>query len=1059
MKLLVGRWDSMPADEARFKHPFRQLLNCHVTDSRPDKQGKFHQPCELGMHGEYPQELGKAYINRRLVWRFARHELPRSAPRNRRNGCELNGRFVAPRPERGVSCAPTREMRGTGYPRRKEAKHMAKAESTNSVPPTQRRLFLLDGMALVYRAHFALIRSPRYTSTGLCTSAIFGFCNTLLDVLNRESPTHIGVAFDTPEPTHRHEAFPEYKAQREAMPEDLSAQLPYVFRLLEAFHIPVIRIPGFEADDVLGTLAKQAEDEGFTTYLITPDKDYHQLVTENTLVLKPGRQGSEPERLGIAEVLDRWKVERVDQVIDVLGLMGDTSDNVPGVPGVGEKTAQKLIAQFGSVEELLKNTRQLKGKQREKVEANADQARLSKMLVTIVTDVPHGVSFDALVKQEHDKELLRSLFMELEFEQLGKRLLGDSFNVGPARTAAIRQRREKEIQAELFDDPVEERTIHDVKHDYKIVTTSAERTELLSELKKQTAFCFDTETTGLDPREALPLGIAFAFRPHHAYYVVCPDDAEQALDVLRAFSPVLEDDAIEKIGHNLKYDVTLLKWNGMEVRGKLMDTMLAHSMKEPEMKHGLDYLARLYLGYQPIPTSDLIGERGKEQKSMRDVPLDRLAEYACEDADVTLQVSAAIRPEIKKREVEQVCYEVECPLIPVLVDMEHEGIRLDTDSLRAYSKQLAQDISELESKIFDAAGHPFNIDSPKQLGVVLYEELKLEDKPKKTPTGQYSTRESELLRLATRHDIVRDVLDYRNAVKLKSVYVDQLPAAVNSDTGRLHTHYSQTWTATGRMQSNNPNLQTIPVRKERGREIRAAFVPRDERYLLLSADYSQIELRIMAELSQDESMIEAFVNDIDIHRVTASKVYKVELDDVTREMRDKAKTVNFGIIYGISAFGLQQRLNIPRKEASELIDNYFDKYPGVRRYIDETIEYAREHGYVRTLTGRRRYLRDINSKNFSVRSAAERLAMNSPIQGTAADMLKLAMIKVHGALRDGGFQTKMLLTVHDEIVFDLLADERDEVLPIVEQCMKTALPMRVPIAVELGVGRNWLEAH
>ena len=924
---------------------------------------------------------------------------------------------------------------------------------------TEKRLFLLDGMALTYRAHFALIRSPRYTTSGLCTSAVFGIANTLLDVIKRQKPTHIAVAFDTAEPTHRHVEYPEYKAQRDALPEDIGDQLPYVNRLFEAFNIVVIRQPGFEADDVLGTLAHEADRDGFQTWLVTPDKDFQQLVSANTFVYKPGRQGSQFEVMGVPEVLEKWKVQRIEQVVDVLGLMGDASDNIPGVPGVGEKTAQKLIAEFDSVENLLENTDRLKGKQKERVEEHRDQALLSKRLVTITLDVPHGIELDSMAYKAYDKKALKQLFVELEFDTLGKKLFGASFSSAPTRTAAHRKQREVQIQQRLFDEPVEERTIKDVPHDYRIVKTAAERRQLIKELSSQPAICFDTETTGLDPREAQPLGLAFACEPHAAWYVACPEDPQQARDVLEEFRPIFADASMQKIGHNLHYDLSLLKWQGIDVRGPLMDTMLAHSIKEPEMRHGLDYLSKLYLGYKPIPTSDLIGERGEQQRNMRDVPLEQVSEYACEDADVTLQIWRAIAPELEERGVSRVCNEVESPLIPVLVDMEYEGIRLDSEALQAYAKTLAGEITTLRDAIYESAGREFNIDSPKQLGVVLYDELKLEANPKKTPTGQYSTREAELLRLSGKHEIVRDVLDYRNAVKLKSVYVDQLPEAVNPRTGRVHTHYEQTWTATGRMQSNNPNLQTIPVRKQRGREIRTAFIPRDEEYLILSADYSQIELRIMAELSGDEAMRDAFVSGTDIHTATASKIYKVDLPDVTREMRDKAKTVNFGIIYGISPFGLQQRLNIPRNEAAELIHNYFEKYPGVRAYIDATIEFAREHDYVKTQTGRRRYLRDINSRNNSLRSAAERLAMNSPIQGTAADMLKLAMIQVHRALRVGDFRTKMLLTVHDEIVFDMHRDEQESVTPVIEQCMTTALPMHVPIVVEMGVGRNWLEAH
>lgn len=925
--------------------------------------------------------------------------------------------------------------------------------------PDNQKLFLLDGMALTYRAHFALVRSPRFTSGGLCTSAVFGIANTVLDILKSEEPTHISVAFDTSEPTQRHIEFPEYKAQRDAMPEDIATQLPYIDRLLDALNIHVIRRPGYEADDVIGTLAHQASKEGFRTWMVTPDKDYEQLVTDDIVIYKPGRRGADSEIFGVKEVLGKWGIERVDQVIDILGLMGDASDNIPGVAGIGPKTAQKLIAQYGSIENLLSHSTELKGKQKERVEEHAEMAILSKRLVTIQLDVPHEVKFPQLKHEGWDKAKLKDLLMELEFDSLGKKLLGKSFSSASSRAKVIREKRETEIQATLFDEPVDEKTIHDVSHQYHTVTSAEERAGLIDLLSTQASFCFDTETTGLDPRTARPLGLAFSVRPSEAYYVVLPNESDEAATVLQEFQSVLGNAAISKIGHNLKYDLTLLKWHGIEVHGEIFDTMLAHSMKEPEMRHGLDYLAKLYLGYVPIATSELIGEKGKEQKCMSEVPIEKLAEYACEDADVTLQIANLIRPEIDAQGTSQVCNDVECPLIPVLVDMEHEGIRLDTEALAIFSKKLADEIEMLQGQIFEAAGHEFNIDSPKQLGVVLYEELELEKNPKKTATGQYSTREAELERLSHKHQVIADVLDYRNARKLKSVYVDQLPLAVNEQTGRVHTHYSQVWTATGRIQSNDPNLQTIPVRKERGKDIRAAFVPRDDNHLILSADYSQIELRVMAELSGDEGMLEAFQSGEDIHTVTASKVYKVDVEDVTREMRDKAKTVNFGIIYGISAFGLQQRLNIPRHEASELIQNYFEKYPGVQSYIDATISTAKQNGFVATSTGRRRYIRDINSKSRTVVNAAERLAMNSPIQGTAADMLKIAMIRTHRALIDGGFKTKMVLTVHDEIVFDMAIDEQEQVMPLIEASMKSTLPMRVPIEVELGVGRNWLEAH
>ncbi|MCH2178841.1 MAG: DNA polymerase I [Mariniblastus sp.] len=931
--------------------------------------------------------------------------------------------------------------------------------TTDSQNKGPKRLLLLDGMALVYRAHFALIRSPRFNSAGLCTSAVYGLANTLMDLLKREEPTHICVVFDTPEPTERHEVYPEYKAQRDSLPEDIGQQLPYVDRLFYAFGVTVVRLPGYEADDIIGTIAHEASAHGFESWMVTPDKDYDQLVGENTYVLKPGRKGSEYERLGVSEVLAKWGIDSVAQVIDILGLMGDSSDNIPGVPGIGPKTAQKLIAKYDSMENLLDHVEELKGKQKERLIENADLARLSKQLVTIQLDVPHGVELDSLAIKEVNEDELKSLFEELEFDSLGKRVFGKTFTSAPSRAAMIREKREAEIQTSLFDEPVVESTIEDVPHVYRRISTREQRAQLIAQLEQQTQISFDTETTGLDPRTASLLGIAFSFEPHTGFYVTFPEKRKGSLKVLEEFRGVFENEKIEKIGHNLKYDLSLLKWYGFDVAGPLLDTMLAHSMKEPEMRHGLDYLSKLYLGYRPISITDLIGERGPEQKNMKDIDPETVCQYACEDADVTLQVSHAIRADIDARGVAGVCYDVECPLIPVLVDMEHEGIRLDVETLQRYSKVLGREIEALQSRIFDAAGREFNIDSPKQLGIVLYEDLALEKNPKRTATGQYSTREAELERLSSKHKIIADILDYRNAVKLKSVYVDQLPDAVDPKTDRVHTHYSQTWTATGRIQSNNPNLQTIPIRKKRGREIRAAFVARNEDFLILSADYSQIELRIMAELSQDKAMNRAFRQGVDIHRVTAANVYQVDVEDVTREMRDKAKMVNFGILYGISAFGLQQRLNIPRQEANSLIEGYFQQYTGVQEYIDSMIAYGREHGYVRTLMGRRRYLRDINSRSRGVANAAERLAMNSPIQGTAADMLKMAMIKVNKLLKGGAFETKMLLTVHDEIVFDLYREEQKRVLPLIEEAMKTALPMKVPIVVEMGTGHNWLEAH
>lgn len=942
---------------------------------------------------------------------------------------------------------------------------MAKKKATTVEGPDlfsandPKKLFLLDGMALIYRAHFGMIRSPRFTSGEVPTSGVFGIANTVLDLIKRQKPTHLAIAFDTSEPTFRHVAYPQYKAQREELPEDLAIQIPLVDRLMEALNIPIIRTPGYEADDIIGTLAVQAAQEQFDVMMVTPDKDYHQLVTDQIRIYKPGRQGNSFEIMGVPEVLEKWQIERVDQVIDMLGLMGDASDNVPGIHGIGEKTAQKLIKQFGSIEGLIENVDKLKGKQKERVDEGREIAILSKELVTIKIDVPHDFAFNDFRMIDADEAKLKALFVELEFDTLGRKMLGKSFSSAQSRTAVIREKREKEIQNDLFaGEDVKETTIADVKTDYQKVDTQQGRASLINRLLKSKEFCFDTETTGLDPRTADLLGIAFAIKPGEAFYVVCGDKKSTA-DILDQFRPVFADPNIAKVGHNLKYDISLLKWNGVDVAGRLLDTMLAHSMKEPEMSHGLDYLAKLYLGYRPISITSLIGPKGPDQKNMRDVPLEEVVPYACEDADITLQVAEKLLPDIEARGVSQVCHDIECPLIPVLVDMEFEGIRLDEVSLAKFSKSLDEEIDQLRADIFEQAGQEFNIDSPKQLGVVLYDDLNLVDNPRKTATGQYSTREQELIRLAPQHKIVHDVLEYRNAVKLKSVYVDQLPDSINPDTGRLHTHYSQTWTATGRMQSNNPNLQTIPIRKERGREIRAAFVARDEDFLILSADYSQVELRIMAELSGDATMMAAFESGMDIHTSTASKVYHVQAEEVTREMRDKAKTVNFGIIYGISAFGLQQRLNIPRQEASDLIENYFENHPGVERYIDATIEFAKEHGYVVTQTGRRRYIRNINSRNKSLQRAAERLAMNSPIQGTAADLLKLAMIRVADVLRRRQARTKMLLTVHDELVFDLARDEQDSLVPEIVAAMESALEMKVPIVVETGVGANWLQAH
>jgi DNA polymerase-1 len=947
-----------------------------------------------------------------------------------------------------------------------------------------KRLCLLDGMAIVYRAFFVFIRNPILTSRGFNTSAIFGYVNTILHILEREQPTHLAVAFDTPEPTERHRIFEAYKAKREAMPEDLSAALPFVFRVTEAFNIPALTLPGYEADDVIGTLARRAEREGFETLMVTPDKDYCQLVDQNTYVLKPPRGNEEAERLGVPEVLEQWEVERVEQVIDVLGLWGDAVDNVPGVPGIGEKTAKALIQRYGSIENLLAHTHELKGKQKENVETFAEQALLSKRLVTIKCDVPLEVSLDALERREPDKPRLQELFRELEFRTLGRRVFGDSWTLTanePSRLDAATTESdangdddngESDGSLEVFDDeaPLEGeaevvsvptgpvKRIGDIPHEYRLVTSRQERVALIAELESKGRFCFDTETTGLQ-RNAELVGLSFSTRPHTGYFVPVPGNPDDARALVEEFRAVFENPNIEKIGHNMKFDLGILLRHGVAVRGRLLDTMLAHALVEPGMRHSMDYLAQVYLAYEPVSITSLIGERSENQRSMRDVPLDALADYAAEDADVTLQLWERREPMLHEKNAERVFYEVESPLVPALAAMESDGVRIDVDALRALSAQLDVDIAALERQIHEGAGRPFHIDSPKQLGEVLFDELKLDPNAKKTKTGQYSTREQVLSRLAESHAIVEKVLRFREYRKLKSTYVDMLPGAVSPETGRIHTHYNQLVTVTGRMQSHSPNLQNIPIRTDRGREIRRAFVPRSDGFLILAADYSQIELRIVAALSQDNAMLDAFQKGVDIHRETASRVFGVPPDDVTPEMRRKAKMVNFGVTYGMTAFGLAQRLNIGRTEAKEIIDAYFAQYPGVRRYLDETIAFARKNGYVETVTGRRRYLRDINSKNATARSGEERNAINTPIQGTAADMIKIAMANIYRELTERDLKSRMILQIHDELVFDLYKPEQEVVTELVERRMKTALPMNVPIVVEMGVGANWLDAH
>lgn len=916
-------------------------------------------------------------------------------------------------------------------------------------------LYLLDGMALVYRGHFAMIRNPRMTSKGLNTSSLFVFANTLLDILGNTQPSHLAVVFDTPEPTFRDEIYKEYKAQREKMPEDISSALPYIDQMCEAFNVPVIRKPGYEADDVIGTLAKGAEQAGLTTYMVTPDKDYAQLVSNKTFISKPGRTGDDAEILGVPEVLEQWEIERVDQVIDMLGLMGDSSDNVPGVPGIGPKTAQKLIAQYGSVEGLLNHVEELKGKQKENVETYREQALLSKELVTIHLNVPLDFGLDDLAVKKRDEQKLKTLFAELEFSTLGKRLFGNDFNVD-------------QQQISLFGDDTAmvgvstHKTIADVEHEYHLADTPEKRATLIEKLAQQKAFCFDTETTGLNPRTCEMLGLAFSFQPHTGYYVPMPEDPDENKAVLEEFRGILENPDTKKIGHNLKFDLAVLLWQGVRVQGPVFDTMLAAYVTAPEMRRGMDALSLALLGYEPIKIESLIGEKekGKKQKTLREVPLAKVAEYAAEDADITLQLSETLRPKIKEMGQTRVFEDIECPLVSVLAQMEYEGIRMEASVIEVLSEDLKDELVAIQRRIYDLADETFNLNSPKQLGDILFEKLKLDPNARRTAkTKQYQTGESILQRLAYKHEIVEQILKYRTYAKLKSTYLDMLPGAVFKGTGHIHTHYEQAVTATGRLQSHGPNLQNIPIRTEKGREIRKAFVPRNENYTLLSADYSQIELRVAAELSRDEEMHRAFREGLDIHAATAMKIYGLDERDVTDDMRRQAKTVNFGIIYGISAFGLAQRLNIPRYEASNLIEQYFEQFPGAKKYMDDTIDFAREHGYVETMTGRRRYLRDIHSRNATTRKSAERNAINSRIQGTAADMIKIAMRRVQDALFERDLKTRMLLQVHDELVFDMHKNEADIAMPLIEDAMKNALPMSVPIVVEMGMGNTWLEAH
>ncbi|MBL7812009.1 MAG: DNA polymerase I [Bacteroidetes bacterium] len=922
----------------------------------------------------------------------------------------------------------------------------------------EKKLFLLDGMALIYRAFFAFNQNPRITSTGLNASAMFGFTNTLLDVLNKQKPTHIAVVFDTDKPTERHLEYEKYKAHREEMPEDLRKSIPYIFRIIEGFGIPVITHDGYEADDIIGTFALQAADLGFDVYMMTPDKDFGQLVREHVFIYKPGRMGNPDEVWGVREVLNKWEIERVDQVIDILGLWGDAVDNIPGVPGVGEKTAKKLIQEYGTVENILENTDKLKGAMKEKFENHREQALMSKRLATINTAVPVELHPDELILTGVRDEKLREVFNELEFRTMMKRVFGESGgNQAPVNGP---------VQGSLFDQPpaeakpvsIEYRTIENTAHTYKLCDTDALIAEAIEAMNQSAEFCFDTETTGLIAFQADIVGLALSCKAREGYYIPFPPEFEQAKALFARFQPLFESDKT-KIAQNIKYDLMVLNRYGIDVAGPWFDTMLAHYLIEPDMRHNMDLLAESYLHYHPVSIESLIGKKGPHQLNMSQVEVEKVKEYATEDADITFQLKQKLEPEVKNRNVNSVFTELEMPLVPVLAAMETEGVRIDTGFLTEYSKELALQSSDIQTQIFQLAGEEFNISSPQQVGKILFDKLKLIDKPKTTKTGQYQTDEETLLTLSGEHEIVQKILDFRQLQKLKGTYVDALPQLVNPHTGRLHTSFNQAVAATGRLSSQNPNLQNIPIRTELGKEVRRAFIPRDNNHVLLSADYSQIELRVIAHVSKDEGMTEAFRQGLDIHTATAARVWGVPLESVDKDMRRKAKTVNFGIIYGISAFGLSQRVGIPRKEAKEIIDNYFEKFPGIKSYMDSTIDFARKHGYVETLLGRRRYIRDINSANATVRGFAERNAINAPIQGSAADMIKMAMIHIHDWMKKEKLKSRMILQVHDELLFDVTRDEIDIIAPRIKALMATAMPLEVPVEVEYGTGENWLEAH
>ena len=925
------------------------------------------------------------------------------------------------------------------------------------MPKEEKKLFLLDAYALIFRAYYAFISNPRITSKGFNTSAIFGFVNVLEEIIRSQKPTHIAVVFDPHGGTFRSEKFPFYKANRDETPEDIKASDPWIKDIIRAYNIPILEAEGFEADDVIGTLSKVAAEQGFTVYMMTPDKDYAQLVGENVFIYKPGRQGKPAEIMGVPEVKEKFSIENPEQVIDILGMMGDAVDNIPGIPGVGEKTAIKLIAQFGSMEEMYKRTDEIKGKLREKIEANKQQAFDSKWLARIILDVPVAFEPEKLILEAPNKTKLAELFQALEFRSISRRILGEEFTAQPTSGQGnLFASQSGEMQEQVTTT----QSITNTKHTYHLVDTAKKRADLIKQLSGQKTFAFDTETTGLDSLNTELVGMSFCWEPHVAYYVHCPADQNETRAIAAEFKAVLENPAVEKIGHNIKFDMKVLSLYNVNVKGSIYDTMIAQYLSNSDAVKKLDRMAESYLGYQMVPIEDLIGKRGKNQKTMRDVSLEDLTRYAAEDADLTFQLKKYTDESVANVNGQKLLSEMELPLIHVLTDMESNGIKVDEEFLRNYSIELTKDQIEIRDKVFSLAGSEFNLDSPRQLGTVLFENLQIPYEGKKTKTGQYSTAEDVLSLLAEKHEIIPAILDYRELTKLKSTYIDALPLLINPRTGRIHTTFNQTIAATGRLSSINPNLQNIPIRTERGRATRKAFIPCDNDHVLLAADYSQVELRILAHITEDKGMLTAFTNGEDIHSTTASRVFGVPLDEVDREMRRKAKAVNFGLAYGQSAFGLSQTLNISRTEAKEIIDNYFEKFPGIRQYMEDTKVFARENGYVETIMGRRRYLRDINSKNWTVRAQAERNAINSPIQGSAADLIKVAMINIHRDLKSQNFATKMLLQVHDELVFEVPKSELDAVSPLIEEGMKNAIPnLKVPVVVDIGVGSNWLEAH